>query len=278
MSIEKVTDHLFEATGIRFPKIYPEIVLAFAKHYGSLEKGLDRFILAINHSELVKIDFSRAYEGTPFEAQLGLATGGGGEAVGWVDLCPELPDFAKPCITFIPGGLAIEFHGLNDKVVLQNLASEVFLHPGFEQVDLEVFESFGIYPTQGNRSFESEACELTDPLGLPIIVPEGYTYLPTVDGTGVCAPTESFAANTKLAYTYEDKTADVYAEASDYFDAKQYGSALMTAKAAFRLYLFTSTDHNPKLLDPILALTVLIYAALGRDRVADVVRLYWGEL
>ena len=229
-----------EETGnIILPEDFKLMLKQFESEFG--EDGFSKFASYIGFDWVTNKDEVRGYELVPFEAELPFPTGSNGEHMGWLNLCPNLPEFKKPFICWVPLGEHIFYHGSDAKEILANSVER--LHsPNYKDIDLEFLKKLGVIPQNANKvklvNYDDE------PLNkIELKVPEDFQYEITIDGVGVIAKNEFFSTEHK--YEQTELSINRYIEiAKESLKKSYFGTAMFYLKEGYYRNFFEKDKQD----------------------------------
>ena len=252
-----------EETGnIKLPEDFKLMLKQFESEFG--EDGFSKFASYIGFDWVANKDEVRGYELVPFEAELPFPTGSNGDHMGWLNLCPNLTEFRKPFICWVPLGEHIFYHGTEAKEILEN--SVEHLHsPNYDDIDLKFLNKLGVIPQNAKGvklvNYDDE------PLNkIELTLPEEYQYEITIDGVGIVAKNEFFLTEHK--YEQTKLSINQYIEiAKESLKNSYYGTAMFYLKEGYYRN-FYENDKQEQILE-ILKMKEEIYSNLDMEEAAN---------
>jgi hypothetical protein len=255
-----------EIGNIKLPEDFKLMLKQFENEFG--EDGFSKLASYIGFDWVANKDEVRDYELVPFEAVLPFPTGSNGEHMGWLNLCPNLAEFKKPFICWVPLGEHIFYHGTEVTEILANSVER--LHsPNYEDIDLDFLNKLGVFPQNANKvilvNYDDE------PLNkIELRLPKEYQYEITIDGVGVIANEKYFS--TEFKYEQTKLSISQYIEiAKETFKQSNYGTTMFYLKEGYYRNFF-ETDKQDQILE-ILKLKEETYTKLAMKEAAEQVNI-----
>jgi hypothetical protein len=251
--------------GFSLPQKLVDILAAFADRFGGPRAGMAKLAEYLGSDHFVHVDSARDYEQTPAEFFPFLATGGGGIHYGYLVHAPELQQEDHPVIDYDPGGRYVRYCGNTTAEGIETIISWLHADEGFADIDIPFLNSIGIFPAaeKKERAFYSNY-SYDDLVGLPLSMPDGWSFRMTYDGVGVLAPGELFGADDR-SWDFASSIDDMTAEAQRCIDQGFFASALYHLRQAWWL---KHGDSSREKLRQTRDMMVKVYRLMGRDAFA----------
>lgn len=255
-----------EIGNIKLPEDFKLMLKQFESKFG--EDGFSKLASYIGFEWVANKDEVRDYELVPFEAELPFPTGNNGEHMGWLNLCPNLDEFKKPFICWVPLGQHIFYHGTEGTEILANSVEQ--LHsPNYEDIDLDFLNKLGVIPQNANKvkliNYDDEPLKKIE-----LRIPRDYQYEITIDGVGVIAKREYFSTE----YKYEQIKLSItqcIEIAKETFNKSYFGTTMFYLKEGYYRNFFEG-DKQEQILE-ILKIKEETYTKLSMKEAAEQVNI-----
>ncbi|MDF1696246.1 MAG: hypothetical protein P1U56_10455 [Saprospiraceae bacterium] len=240
----------------------------FKQRFGSVEAALYKFGEYVGFDEVVDKKIVRNYEAVPFEAELPLATENGGIHMGWLNLCPENPNFQKPFISWDPLGGNIDFFGCYAVDYIASCINQ--LHgDGYHDIDLSFLADLDIYPKESKTPIWVSENDV--PVrSIPLLVESHQIYQTSFDGVGVLTDASFFESTQSPTVPVEDCSRNRTRAISLMYEGK-FASSLILLKYNYfsQFFKYNSKESNLETLNYIKN----CYLELNKEEIANVVQL-----
>ena len=265
----EMKEFINKITGFEVPTDFVELAIKFENKFGSKKAALENLGKYMGYEWIVDLHVIRGYECVPFEAQLPFQTGANGENMGWLEIAPELENFKKPFITWMPLGCEVIYHGNTMNKILEGKVKYLHAQDNFKDIDLIFLNSISIQPKQVTPIEHSVNYERTKLKPIPINEIPNWRYEVTLDGVGIYAEEKFFSPNHMLLKEY-DSTENAILQIKELNKKEFFASSIWLIKNTISNSYFTEEPFE--LILNLYDLAIESYNGLGREQISEVIK------